>query len=77
MPLGLGTKIGIIIFGIIFGVIPGLIIVLAFAFVGFQMSDLTIGIAYVFGVLIIIGAIYGKEKDKMDLIDAIKESKEG
>jgi len=43
---------------------------LIFAIFG-MVSDTTVIISYLIGVIIVAGAVYGKEKDKQDLLDAI------
>ena len=74
MPVSTAYKVGAIIFGFIGGVIGGIVpavfIVLIFAIFG-MVSDTTVIISYLIGVIIVAGAVYGKEKDKQDLLDAI------
>jgi len=70
MPVSTAYKVGAIIFGFIGGGVPAIFIVLLFAIFG-MVSDTTVIISYIIGVIIVAGAVYGREKDKQDLLDAI------
>ena len=75
MPVSTGYKIYSLIFGIIVGVFPGLIIYFILAWIGLPAGDPLFVVSYIIGVLISAGAFYGKEANRVELIDAVKNNK--
>ena len=71
MPVSTGDKVLAVILGIPTGIIPAIFIIFGLAWFNI-LNDFTAVLAYLFGVFFMSVAFYGHEKDKQDLLDAVK-----